>query len=126
MKRTYLIIALGLILGIASMSAHAVDFSANIGYNSQYIYRGIPQSKSSANGGLDLNANGFCLGAWAADVDDGIEIDHWGGYAFEVDDWSFGVGGTIYTYTSEFDDTYKEVNLSVGWKFLTFDAAIGK
>ena len=126
MKRTYLLIALGLILGFASMPAHAVDFSANIGYNSHYIYRGIPQEKSSANGGLDLEANGFYLGTWAADVGDGIEIDYYGGYAFEVDDWSFGVGGTIYTYTSDFDDTYREVNLSVGWKFLTFDAAIGK
>ena len=32
---------------------------------------------------------------------------------------------TIYTYTGGFDDTYQEVNLSGGWKFLTFDAAIG-
>lgn len=103
----------------------AVDLSANIGYNSQYIYRGIPQSTSSAFGGLDLGAGGFYLGAWTADVDDGLEIDYYGGYGFDIGEFNFGIGGTIYTYTGDFDDTYKEVNLSAGWNFLTFAAAIG-
>lgn len=119
--------ALGLFLTLATLSAPvlAVDLSANIGYNSQYIYRGIPQSTSSAMGGLDLEAGGFYLGTWGADVGDGLEIDYYGGYGFEVGEFNFGVGGTIYTYTGDFDDTYKEVNLSAGWRFLTFDAAIG-
>ena len=119
--------ALGLTLSLTALSAPAmaVDLSANIGYNSQYIYRGLPQSKSSAFGGVDMNAGGFYLGAWGADVDDGVEIDYYGGYGFDVGDFSFGVGGTLYTYTGDFDDTYKEVNLSAGWKFFTFDAAIG-
>jgi uncharacterized protein (TIGR02001 family) len=126
MNRTIATICLLLLLTAISAPAMAVDLSANIGYNSQYIYRGIPQSNSSAFGGLDLNANGFYLGAWGADVDDGIEIDYYGGYGFDVGDFNFGIGGTIYTYTGDFDDTYREVNLSAGWKFLTFDAAIGK
>ena len=126
MKRTIPIICLATSLAAVSTPAMAVDLSANIGYNSQYIYRGIPQKNSSAFGGLDLNANGFYLGTWAADVGEGIEIDYYGGYGFEVGDFNFGVGGTIYTYTSTFDDTYKEVNLSAGWKWFTFDAAIGK
>jgi len=126
MKHRTMTLALAALLLLLSAPAMAADFSANIGYNSQYIYRGIFQSKSSANGGLDLNAGGFYLGTWAADVDDGIEIDYYGGYNFEAGDFNFGIGGTIYTYTSDFDDTYQEVNLSVGWKFLTFDAAIGK
>ena len=105
--------------------ALAVDLSANIGFNSEYLYRGIPQEKSSFFGGLDLEAGGFYLGTWGADVGDGLEIDYYGGYGFEVGGFNFGVGGTIYTYTGDFDDTYKEVNLSAGWNFLTFDAAIG-
>lgn len=125
MKRKLARFGLAVSLMAVSAPALAVDLSANIGYNSQYIYRGIPQSTSSAFGGLDLNAGGFYLGTWAADVDDGIEIDYYGGYGFEVGDFNFGVGGTIYTYTGDFDDTYKEVNLSAGWKWLTFDAAIG-
>lgn len=125
MKRSIVSITLAATLAAISAPAKAVDLSANIGFNSQYIYRGIPQSKSSAFGGLDLTAGGFYLGTWAADVDDGLEIDYYGGYNFEAGDFTFGVGGTIYTYTGNFDDTYKEINLSAGWKFLTFDAAIG-
>ena len=118
---------IGLTLSLAAVSAPAlaVDMSANIGYNSQYIFRGIPQKNSSAMAGLDLEAGGFYLGTWGADVGDGLEIDYYGGYGFEVGPMSFGVGGTLYTYTGDFDDNYQEVNLSAGWSILTFDAAIG-
>lgn len=117
--------ALAASVALAATPAQAVDVSANIGYNSEYIFRGIPQKNSSAFGGLDLKAGGFYLGTWAADVGDGLEIDYYGGYGFDVGDFSFGVGGTYYSYTGDFDDTYKEVNLSAGWKWFTFDAAIG-
>ena len=118
-------IGLAASLAAAATPALAVDLSANIGYNSEYIFRGIPQKTSSAMGGLDLEAGGFYLGTWGADVGDGLEIDYYGGYGFDLGPMSFGIGGTIYTYTGDFDDTYKEVNLSAGWSFLTFDAAIG-
>ena len=118
-------IGLAATLAAAATPALAVDLSANIGYNSEYIFRGIPQKTSSAMGGLDLEAGGFYLGTWGADVGDGLEIDYYGGYGFDLGPMSFGVGGTIYTYTGDFDDTYKEINLSAGWSFLTFDAAIG-
>ena len=122
------IVGTGIILFIVlhAQKAGAVDFSANIGFSSEYIYRGIPQKSSSASGGLDLAAGGFYAGAWGADVGDGIEIDYYGGYGFEVGDFNFSVGGTLYTYTSDFDDTYTEINLGAGWKFLSFDAAIGE
>lgn len=120
--------SIGLVAGMAfaSSQAGAVDLSANLGFSSEYIYRGIPQKTSSAFGGLDLEAGGFYLGTWAADVGDGIEIDYYGGYGFEVGDFSFGVGGTYYDYTGDFDDVYQEVNLSAGWKWFTVDAAIGE
>jgi uncharacterized protein (TIGR02001 family) len=125
MKRTLTAIALAVLLSVVSTPVMAVDLSANIGYNSQYIWRGIPQKNSSAFGGVDIGANGFYGGIWTADVGDGIEIDYYGGYRFDVGDFNFGVGGTIYTYTSDFDDGYQEVNLKAGWKWFTFDAAIG-
>jgi len=103
----------------------ASPLSANIGFNSEYIFRGIPQEKSSAMGGLDLEYNGFYLGTWGADVGDGLEIDYYGGYNLELGDFTLGAGGTIYTYTDDFDDTYQEINLSVGYSWLTFAAAIG-
>jgi len=125
MNRKIVSIGLAVLLSAISLQALAVDMSANIGYNSHYIYRGIPQSTSSAFGGFDIGANGFYGGVWGADVDDGIEIDYYGGYGFDVGEFNFGIGGTIYTYTGDFDDTYREVNLSAGWRWLTFDAAIG-
>jgi len=111
---------------ITATSALAVDLSGNIGYSSEYIFRGIPQKSSSAFGGLDLEAGGFYLGTWGADVGDGIEIDYYGGYGFEVGNFDFSIGGTYYDYTDDFDDTYREVNLSAGWSWLTLDAAIGE
>lgn len=125
MKHKLAYFGLAALMITVSSPALAVDMSANIGYNSEYIYRGIPQAQSSAFGGFDLGAGGFYAGAWAADVDDGIEVDYYGGYGFDVGEFSFGVGGTLYTYTGDFDDTYQEINLSAGWKWLTFDAAIG-
>jgi uncharacterized protein (TIGR02001 family) len=125
MNRKLALTSLALGLSGLAAPAFAVDLSANIGYNSEYIFRGIPQKNSSAMGGLDLEAGGFYLGTWGADVGDGLEIDYYGGYGFEVGDFSFGVGGTYYSYTGDFDDTYQEVNLSAGWNILTFDAAIG-
>ena len=107
-------------------AAVAQDFSANIGYSSEYIYRGIPQKTSSAFAGVDFEAGGFSVGAWAADVGDGAEIDYYGGYSFEAGDFGFSIGGTLYTYTGDFDDEYLELNLGASWKILSFDAAIGE
>jgi len=122
------IISIGAILfGVLNFqSAAAQSFSANIGYNSEYIYRGIPQKTSSAFGGVDVEGAGFNAGVWAADVGDGIEIDYYGGYGFEVGEFGFSVGGTWYTYTGGFDDEYLELNLGASWRFISFDAAIGE
>ena len=79
MKHRIAIFSLALALFAVSVPALAVDLSANIGFNSNYVFRGIPQEKSSAFGGLDLEAGGFYLGTWAADVGDGAEIDVYGG-----------------------------------------------
>lgn len=126
MKRTLATLAIAASLTSVATPVMAVDWSANIGYNSQYFYRGIYQSTSSAMGGIDMEAGGFYLGTWGADVDDGVEIDFYGGYGWEIGDFTLGLGGTIYTYTGDFDDTYTEVNISAGWSWLTFDAAIGQ
>lgn len=105
------------------------DWSTNIGWASDYYYRGIHQKQSSASGGVDFEHKGFYAGVWGADVGeltgDGLEIDGYFGYAGEVGNFNYGVGFTGYYYTGDFDDTYQEVNLSAGYKFITFDVAIG-
>lgn len=109
-----------------SANAQAVEVTANIGYMSEYIFRGISQSDSSAMGGVDANLNGFYLGTWAADVEQGLEVDLYGGYNGTVGDFSYGIGGTGYFYTDDFDDDYTEVNLSLGYKIFSISAAIGE
>ncbi|UTA48065.1 TorF family putative porin [Simiduia sp. 21SJ11W-1] len=110
------------VLAASSFAAptFAADVSANLGFNSEYYYRGILQKASSANGGFDVEAGGFYAGVWGADVGEGLEIDLYGGYTFEAtEDLSFTVGFTDYEYTGEFDTFYREINLGLDYKFLS-------
>lgn len=108
-----------------SQAAVAADFSANVGFMSDYIFRGIKQANASAYGGLDAEAAGFYAGTWLADVDQGLEYDLYAGYGGEYGDFSYGLGWTGYFYTDDFDDTYNELNASVGWKWLSLEYADG-
>jgi len=110
---------------LASGLAHA-EWSANIGYASDYYYRGIFQSSSSPSGGIDYTKDGFYAGIWSADVDDGLEVDGYFGYGGEVGDFGYSVGYTGYFYTGDFDDTYQEINLGGSYGFVTLDFAIGE
>jgi uncharacterized protein (TIGR02001 family) len=110
---------------VAAGTAKA-EFSANIGWASDYYYRGIFQAQSSASGGIDYESNGFFAGTWAADVGDGLEVDGYIGYGGDIGDISYGVGYTGYFYTGDFDDSYQEVNLSGGLALLGIEVAIGR
>ena len=99
------------LLSAVSASSQAVEVSANIGWNSEYIFRGIPQDDSSPFAGLDVDHRGFYAGTWAADVGDGLEVDLYGGWGSEYDDFSYAIGFTSYMYTDNFDDDYLEINL---------------
>ena len=117
---------------LAGASVAQADWSANVGFQSDYYFRGIFQKNGSAQGGIDYeHESGFYVGTWAADVGgdiagDGLEIDVYGGWGGSSGDISYGIGFTGYYYTGDFDDTYQEVNLSFGYKWLTIDAAIGE
>lgn len=117
--------ALLILSAIGTTVANAVEYSGNIGWASEYVYRGIPQNDSSASFGFDAEHEGFYAGTWAADVGQGAEVDLYFGYTGEVRDFSYGIGATGYFYTDDFDDTYKELNLSLGYEFVTADVAIG-
>ena len=110
---------------LLSVSTQA-DWSANAGWASDYHFRGIFQSDSSASAGLDYENGGWYAGTWAADVDDGLEVDGYFGYGGSAGDFSYGLGFTGYYYTGDFDDTYQEINLSAGYGIVTLDVAIGE
>ncbi|MGD9258509.1 MAG: TorF family putative porin [Gammaproteobacteria bacterium] len=111
---------------LLAAGAASAELTGNVGFMSNYVFRGVEQNDSSAMGGLDWSYNGFYLGVWGADVDKGLEIDYYGGYGFDVGEFSFGVGATYYDYTDNFDDNYTEANLSASWKWFTVNADIGK
>jgi len=102
------------------------ELSTNVGFASEYYYRGILQKQSSASAGIDYEKSGFYAGSWTADVGDGLEVDVYGGYSMEFEGgFSLGVGVTGYYYTGEFDDTYEEVNLSAGWGPVSLGYSVG-
>ena len=108
-------------------SVASADVSYNIGFASEYYYRGIKQKDSSASVGADYENSGFYAGTWAADVGDGAEIDGYFGYGIETEDgFSASLGFTGYYYTGEFDDTYQEVNLNLGYSLFSLEYSVGE
>jgi uncharacterized protein (TIGR02001 family) len=126
-------IAVAALLGTLARPVQALEITANAGFMSEYIFRGIAQSDSSVMGGLDLKHAGFYLGTWAADLEqdgtdagDGLEVDLYGGYNGSVGDLNYGIGATGYFYTDDFDDDYREINLSLGYSLFSVAAAFGE
>jgi uncharacterized protein (TIGR02001 family) len=115
------------LLAILTSGAAQAQMSANIGFASEYYYRGIFQAESSASAGLDFESSGVYIGTWAADVKDGIEVDGYFGYGGETaDGLGYSIGYTGYFYTGDFDDTYSEINLGTSFGMFAFDLALGE
>ncbi len=112
---------------IAYSQIATADVSANIGVASEYHFRGVAQTTdASASAGIDYENKGFYLGAWTADVSDGLEIDVYGGYGFEFENGiGTSIGFTTYQYTGDFDSAYNEVNLGLTYGKVSVDYAIG-
>jgi uncharacterized protein (TIGR02001 family) len=112
---------------IMAASVASAEVSYNIGYASEYYYRGIQQKNSSASVGADYEESGFYAGTWAADVGDGVEIDGYFGYGIETEQGiSVSLGFTGYYYTGEFDDTYEEINLNLGYGLFSLEYSVGE
>ena len=113
-------------VGAVPLTASA-EATANIGWVSDYIFRGIYQEDSSAYAGVDLNHDtGFYIGAWGADVGTGNEIDYYLGWGSSRGDFSYSLGYTFYTYPDNFDQKYEEINVGFGWGIFQLDFALGK
>ena len=121
----------------AKADSHEWSFSSNMGFMSDYIYRGVHQAGSSGYGGFDLEYGNFYVGTWFADLQEGgwntnthrgFEYDVYAGIGFDITDaMSAYVGYTIYRYTDKganaFDDDYDEVNVGVSFA-LTDDISL--
>ena len=108
-------------------AAQDAEVTANAGWVSQYYYRGLLQQGSSASAGLDVAVNDFSAVTWAADVGDGAEVDLYASYGIAInDDISVSLGGTGYFYTGEFDSTYLEGNLGIGFRGISIEYSVGQ
>ncbi len=108
-------------------AAQEAELSANVGWASEYFFRGVLQKPSSASVGLDLAVSKVYLGTWAADVGDGNEVDVYAGVGTEVEGFSVSVGGTGYFYTDDaFDQTYLEGNFNAGYGPISGEFSYGR
>ena len=102
------------------------EWSANVGMVSDYHFRGIQQTQSaSASAGVDYEKGGFYAGSWAAEVEDGLEVDFYAGYGIELDNGlALGLGATTYQYTGDFDSAYNELNSSAGMGMFSLEYSV--
>lgn len=118
----------------ANAESGAWETSANVGFVSEYSFRGITQSDESfaIQGGFDAaHSSGLYAGVWASNVDfnDGdeaqMEADLYAGYATEFQGLNVDIGAIYYAYPGaevarEYD--FVEAALSVGHDFESFAA----
>lgn len=114
--------------GTLLSTAVQAGLSSNVGFVSEYVFRGIGLGDAGAYAGLDFEESGFYAGVWAIDdgggANDGLETDFYAGYVYEADNWSIGGGYSRYeyTYTSDFED---EFNFYAGVAGFALELALG-
>ena len=123
MKNILMII---LLLGSFPTITQASSMSYNIGYMSDYWYRGVFQSESAVSFGADTEVGNFYVGTWMADVDQGIEMDVYGGYGFTILGMDSYIGATGYYYSDNFDSDYEEINTGLSYGNVSYDYSVGK
>jgi len=128
MKKTALISLSALALGTAAIPATSfADTTGNIGFVTDYIFRGILQAPSSGYAGADWSGEkGLYAGTWWADVNQGTETDWYGGWTGGGDNVKFKIGATLYRYYDDFDGNYDEVNLGLYAGIFALDVAVGQ
>lgn len=133
MKKLHASLGAAALVTAMAPAAHA-ELSANIGVTSNYIWRGVTQTDDGAavQGGIDwAHESGFYLGTWASnikwgtDVSSGVEVDFYGGYGGQFNDFGYDLGLIYYYYPdSDYDDSdFTEIYLSGSWKWLELGLA---
>lgn len=139
-RKTFCVLALSS-LALSPLSAHAamddfnIETSANVGFVTEYSFRGIAQSDEhmAVQGGFDIShGSGLYAGVWGSNVDfnDGdeasVEVDVYGGFSNAIGGLSYDVGVIYYAYPGadpqrEYD--FVEGSLAVGYDFELFSAS---
>lgn len=88
-------------LGATAMAQDAAPtFAFNVGATSDYLFRGLTQTAKdpAVFGGVDMTAGLFYAGAWASNVDWGVETDLYAGVKPVVGPVTFDIGAIYYGY----------------------------
>lgn len=110
------------------------EFSANVGFVSDYRFRGFTQADSepAIQGGFDWSHDsGVYLGVWGSNVefnDAHIETDFYGGFANEIESFSYDVGLLYYAYpgsSDRFNFNFLEGYVGLGYDFDVAAVSIG-
>jgi uncharacterized protein (TIGR02001 family) len=108
------------------------EISANVGFVTDYAFRGITQSNEgpAVQGGFDVSLpSGIYAGVWGSNVDFGdasIETDFYAGYSNSVNDFSYDLGLIYYAYPgadSDLNYDYYEVSAALGYDFKLFSTS---
>ncbi len=92
---------------LAASGASAQDgpeIAWNVGVFSDYVFRGFSQTDEdiAVQGGVDLTAGSFYVGAWGSTVDFGddttAEVDLYGGFRTEAGGFALDLGVVAYLY----------------------------
>ena len=115
----------GIAFSTVSMASDSKSF--NLGFTSNYLWRGVTQSddKVSLSGGGDYNDNsGLYVGGWAASVDfnddTNFEYDFYTGFQKEINGINFDIGYIRYGYQGEDNLDFSEVYIRASFNDLSF------
>lgn len=122
---------------MAEEAAAASTITGNMGFVSNYIFRGLTQSwaKPAVQAGLDYaHSSGFYFGTWASSISDkeynnaNMEWDFYAGYNGKINDdmgWGVGAiqiwypGGKLMNFTPDQKYDTQELNASFNYKILS-------
>lgn len=117
------LIALSMLGSVSAVQADEIGISGNVGVTSNYMWRGMTQTKDDGaiSAEIDFDYNGFYLGAWAANVDfDGdedYELDVYIGYGNSIGNFSYDVNYLKFLYPSSDDSTdFDELTVGLGYE----------
>ena len=122
---------LTLLLAFSVMPAFA-GMNGFVGYTSDYMWRGQTQTQGGGafQAGVDLDYEGFYVGAWASEVDFGedsasLEYDLYGGYKFEMSDkLSIDVGVLQYRWNDNDIEMVEEAFVRFSTPLVGFGYAV--
>jgi uncharacterized protein (TIGR02001 family) len=113
---------------ISSVTLQAkIGLSANIGVQSNYIWRGMTQSdnKPSLQAGVDVDSHGAYVGSWIATIDfnddNNYELDLYGGYSNSFKMLNYDVGYIYYKYDGTDNIDFSEIYINLTHQIMFVD-----